>query len=780
MNRLMRYCIALVAAFALPSALHAEFVSPDAALERALASGGRHVPAKTPKEYRLAYTADDYVYVFTSGKRGFMALPADDAAPAILGYSDECTFDAGSMPPSMRWWLGEYARQIEAAASSGVRASVPRAERKPIAPMVATRWNQDAPFNDDCPLIGGKRAVTGCVATALAQIMNYHQWPPKGSGSNSYTSNGADISLDFSTVTFDWADMLDDYATGGASAANNAAVAELMYACGVSVNMEYTPTESSASSAVIAAAMVEYFNYDAGLRYAPRDYFGLTEWEDFVYSQLADYGPVQYSGQSNQGGHSFVCDGYSSDGYFHINWGWGGMSDGYFLLTALDPGQQGIGGSTSGFNYEQDIIANVSKPRGGSAMYSNLLMTGNFGVEEQSVTLGSLLTVTGNMYNFSTGALSGTLGVRLVDSSDGSVRYVSGAPFEGLACLAGFGAFNIVLPEDLKQGTYIMTPALLTTQKVWQEVPVKISGVQKIRVTVDGRTAYFEDVEGGSVVAKSMRLLTSLYFESQFHLTATLTNPGASEYYGTIVPALLDGETIVALADNYPVDILAGEETAMDYVGTFSRFTSQGVPPAGTYTLCLLASDTLEPVSQSLKVTVNAAPEDTELAITEFKVAGDADNVDASALSFEGTAACSKGYFGGSLTIAVFPYEPGEVGAVGTMTAGPVFVGAGQTSRFEVAGSLPALQAGKRYIAAVFYGQKQISSPVYFTVSKTVSGVDVLETVGGEVTVYTPSGICVGSFDCLEDVDAASLKPGLYLYETGRDGQRHVAKVLRR
>lgn len=776
----MRYCACAVVTATAP-ALFAAHISPEAALARALKSSDvRHAPSKVARDYRLAYTADDYVYVFSVGDKGFMALPADDSAPAVLGYSSDGAFDADSMPPSMRWWLGEYAREMKAAANQSRAAVVPRAERKPIEPMVKTHWNQDAPFNDKCPLIGGKRAVTGCVATALAQVMNYHQWPPKGRGSNSYDSNGTPLSLDFSTITFDWANMLDDYNSGTASAVSNDAVATLMYACGVSVDMSYTATESGASSMSVAAAMVNYFNYDAGIRFAERDYFGLTEWEDFVYSQLVDYGPVQYSGTSNDGGHSFVCDGYSSDGYFHINWGWGGMSDGYFLLSALDPGQQGIGGSTSGFNYGQDIIANVSKPRGGSVMYPNLKLTANYGVEQQSAILGDYIQINGNIYNFSTGALSGTLGVRLVRSSDGSVRYVAGGPFDNLQPLEGFGGYYVALPEDLAAGTYIMTPAFRSSANVWTEVPVKISaGVQKIRVTVQGRTAYFEDVEGGSVVAKSMRLLTGIYFGQQFRLTATLSNPGASEYYGTIVPALLDGETVVALADNYPVDILAGDEVAMDYVGTFNRFTSQGVPAAGSYTLCLLDSETLEAVSQSLTVTVNASPSTTELSVPDFKVGGDAANVDASSLAFSGTVSCAKGYFGGSLTIAIFPYAPGEDAAVATMTAGPVFVGEGQTAHFDASGAQPALKSGNRYIAAVFRGQQQISSAVYFTVSKDFSGIEAPDTAADSpVTVYTPAGICVGRFNSRSDADATALAPGIYLYETYAP-TRKVERILR-
>lgn len=394
----------------------AAVLTPEAALDRALenASLSHRIKAKSPKAYKLTYNSGD-VFVFSTAGSGYLALPADDRAPAVLGYSTSGSADAASMPPVMKWWLGEYSRQLRAAGVSVPTARSASAERAKIWPMLTSEWNQSAPFNDMCPEIDGKRAVTGCVATALAQVMRYHQWPEQGTGRNEYTSAGTDVSLDFSSVTFDWVDMADTYAASSADAVANGAVAQLMFACGVAVDMQYGTSESGASVFAVAKAMSEYFGYDAAVRYVSRDYYGLEEWEDYVYSQLRDYGPVQYSGQSNDGGHSFVCDGYDAGGYFHINWGWGGMSDGYFLLTALDPGQQGIGGSTSGYNFDQSIIACVSKPKTGSVPYINMLMEGSLAASPESVALGEQLLVQGETFNFSTVNVSGTPGLKLVD-----------------------------------------------------------------------------------------------------------------------------------------------------------------------------------------------------------------------------------------------------------------------------------------------------------------------------------------------------------------------------
>ena len=334
---------------------NAATLTPEAALARASELMPRSTRPAAPSTIRpdlkltLAADGQPTVYVFANGTRGYLVAAADDACPALLGYSDKDKFSGEAMAPALQYWLQEYSRQVAYARTQSNTVKVPakaRPVRAAIAPMVATRWNQDAPFNNDCPVINGERSVTGCVATALAQVMKYHNWPEHGTSSHSYTYNGQTISADFAKTTYDWANMRDVY-TSSATAAQNAAVATLMFNCGVAVDMQYTAQESSSASFSVPAALINYFNYDKGVRYIPRDLYGLYDWEDLVYENLVTYGPVQYSGQSESGGHSFVCDGYSSDGYFHINWGWGGMSDGYFLLTALDPETQGIGGSTS-------------------------------------------------------------------------------------------------------------------------------------------------------------------------------------------------------------------------------------------------------------------------------------------------------------------------------------------------------------------------------------------------------------------------------------------------
>lgn len=187
--------------------------------------------------------------------------------------------------------------------------------------------------------------MTGCVATAMAQVINYHKYPEKGIGSNSYTTttSGLSVSFNFGATTFDWDNMADIYSLSS-TAEQKTAVATLMKACGVSVNMDYGTGASGAMSAFVPAALVNYFGYDKATAYRERIWFSGQEWEDLVYNELATVGPVYYGGTTARNeGHAFVCDGYRADGFFHINWGWGGQSNGYFRLSALDPSSHGIG-----------------------------------------------------------------------------------------------------------------------------------------------------------------------------------------------------------------------------------------------------------------------------------------------------------------------------------------------------------------------------------------------------------------------------------------------------
>lgn len=354
----------------------AKTISPEEALGR-VAGAGMKAPALKGERPVLVHTAltdggAPAVYVFNNANSGYMVLSADDIAYPVLGYSDKGTVDPAAMPEQMKWWMEEYARQIEWASANGnlANSTVRRAEsgRKAIAPQLKTAWDQGAPYNNLAPRKDTERCYTGCVATAMAQVMNYWQYPEVGQGRISYNDDGLGkrLELDFSLRRFDWANMLPTYEEGKYTEEQASAVAYLMQAAGYSVKMSYGTDSSGALAMNTGRALTRYFKYDPNILYTLRMYYSATDWDRMMYDNLATVGPVLYGGASMiGGGHSFVCDGYDGQGYYHFNWGWSEMSDGYYSLDALNPDALGAGGgSGGGYNFTQDAVFGIQPPTG--------------------------------------------------------------------------------------------------------------------------------------------------------------------------------------------------------------------------------------------------------------------------------------------------------------------------------------------------------------------------------------------------------------------------------
>ena len=284
-------------------------------------------------------------YVFNdSTNKQFVIVAADERMTTLLGYSNQGVFDYSSIPDAMKNLLGQYASEYHFLQNT-TECFSPKAKSgniQPVAPLLSTNWGQDAPYNKKAPYIGIYRGVTGCVATAMAQIMYHHKYPTNGTGSHSYVSETEKLKLsqDFSSTFFDWSSMLDDY-SGGYSTQEANSVATLMRSCGISVNMDYCYYSSGPSSGAYSCdvpyALRTHFGYNNNVVYYEKDYFSDEEWDQIIYEELSAGRPIYYSGSGYYGGHAFVLDGCDSDGLYHINWGWEGDCNGYFPLTALKP-----------------------------------------------------------------------------------------------------------------------------------------------------------------------------------------------------------------------------------------------------------------------------------------------------------------------------------------------------------------------------------------------------------------------------------------------------------
>lgn len=361
-------------------------LSPDEALAR-ISSGPSCVRALSGAGMRLAHTAyagngmaSAYIFIPEEG-RGFAVLSADDMAVPVIGYSDSAVVDPSNLPPALEWWLAKQAERIEYLQSKGVDFTSSRpyapSDMTSVPALMSTTWNQDAPYNNQTPLVNGVQSPTGCVATSFAQVMNYFKYPERGQGNIRYIDTaGLARTMSF-TKLIAWDNMLDSY-TGGYSKEQADAVSYLMKACGYSVEMNYGQLASGAVSYKLAEAAVNYFKYDKGIYYTEREYYSADQWARLIYDNIKNVGPVIYDGRSVDGGHSFVCDGYDGNGYYHFNWGWGGMSDGYYVLDSLNPESQGIGGADGGFNFSQGALLGMCPAKEGSvARDARLRIYGN-------------------------------------------------------------------------------------------------------------------------------------------------------------------------------------------------------------------------------------------------------------------------------------------------------------------------------------------------------------------------------------------------------------------
>ena len=293
-------------------------------------------------------------YIYNRDGGGYVIISSDDRLSAVLGYSDNGFLSSADMPENMRWWLDEYQRQLEGVTDSiqdDDHWDVPRKGegRPPVSPMLTTLWGQRMPYNNQTPLVNGQHALTGCVATALAQIMNYSRWPESVNAIPAY-----DISEQLPPTTFRWEQMLDSYHEDSSQESQDA-VAELMRYAGQAVMTAYG---SSGSSASMIATRVGCYNYLRfyELKILRRKMYTDEAWEDSIYNSLQAGTPVFYRGEPQQGtGHAFVCDGYEN-GFFHFNWGWEGSANGYFLLSALRPT------ASSDYSLQQAIITGLHRP----------------------------------------------------------------------------------------------------------------------------------------------------------------------------------------------------------------------------------------------------------------------------------------------------------------------------------------------------------------------------------------------------------------------------------
>ncbi len=320
--------------------------------QQALQKAQQFMKGKQFKQVNLrratAITEGNAFYVFNvENNGGFVIVSGDDRIPCILAYSEKGILNPEKVPSNVKWMLDYYKKVfLQLKNNPQATQTTSRAPLVSVGPLITTTWDQSTPYNDLCPVYGSERCLTGCVATALAQVINYNRWPLESTNIvPAYTSSSLKIEMpQLEATQFKWDNM------------TNNDIARLMLYCGQAVQMDYGVNESGAFPYMEVVALTSVFGYSQSTHQVSRNSYNEEEWESLLHQELVEGRPIVYDGHGSGGGHCFVVHGYDN-GMFYINWGWGGNEDGFFRITGLETG-------LGDFNSEQSATIGIQPPTG--------------------------------------------------------------------------------------------------------------------------------------------------------------------------------------------------------------------------------------------------------------------------------------------------------------------------------------------------------------------------------------------------------------------------------
>ena len=351
---------------------------------------------------------------------GFVIVANNDAFDPVVGYSDS----SFSLEDNnhLVWFLSTVTETMQNKMLNGKTSSAHASPKhSSLQPLLSSVWNQSAPFNDLCPVAtNGSHYPCGCVATALGQIMYFHKYPDIGAGEKQYSFKPADgvgelLSANFGETHYEWNNMLDSYESGNYTSTQAHAVAEMILHCGVSVEMNYTPTGSGAYSSEAKTGLSKHFRYNENLGLFYRTYYSRDAWMNLIYQELDSNRPIYYAGSdASRGGHAFVLDGYNAEGLVHVNWGWGSNGgNGYYDISLLNPPGYSFANS-------QNMILGIATPTTEIEYQSHIVSDNPFGasiVKYGSNYYLSSVSIGTSLWNLSGSAWAGSLGIIVQNSA---------------------------------------------------------------------------------------------------------------------------------------------------------------------------------------------------------------------------------------------------------------------------------------------------------------------------------------------------------------------------
>jgi len=442
-----------------------------------------HRRALAADEQQMTVIQQNEQLTVIGGKAGFAVIANDDRFPPVLGYSDKEYID-GEVAPGYLWWLEAITEQLEYNREHNLpMASVAPATDKykaNVGALLVTEWGQNAPYYNMTPTyLNGKNEVhyvTGCVATAMAQIMYYHKWPEKGKGTISYyftpegTTASQKLSVNLAKEAYDWNNMLPIYKGVKYTEAQGNAVAALMMHCGYSVNMQYTKTGSGAYTSDAADAMRKRFYYNENMHFYWRSYFPEEEWMENIFRELNDGNPILYGAQRSDGGHEFVLDGYNEEGQVHVNWGWDGNQNGFFDIASLN-----------GYTTGQEMV--IIRKNDIILPYQSY-----WGMENLQVTLtGSNIRASYVAYNLDYNAFSGKISLLAMNTADGNISELTAQDVSNVEYMSGFNFTLNANISTLADGTYRIYSGSFSEKDLnWQPIRCHEGNNNSYLLTISG------------------------------------------------------------------------------------------------------------------------------------------------------------------------------------------------------------------------------------------------------------------------------------------------------
>ena len=695
------------------------------------------------------------LFVFNAtDSEGFVIVSGDERTEEILGYSTDSRFDEKKISETMREWLTEYATQINDLQMGRMKANPLKvSSHEAIGKMVSSVWDQGEisstgnAYNLLCPTYQGNHCLTGCVATAMAQIMRYHEWPTDYcSQIPGYISNDNIGYVDMlPKLKFDWSNMLDRYDEGQNTQECNA-VAQLMQYCGSAVEMDYSIGSSNARLEDVALALKTYFDYDVNTRLVYRSDYSAEGWDNLIYNELKNGRPVLYHGYKLYSGHIFVCDGYDGNGFYHINWGWSDYCNGYFKLAILNPNTGNIGYtySTSSYSIDQSAIVGIQKPTGTTE-------------EERTLSLEEFYcdghTITAIYLNYT--GIAGTFdyGFAYKEASGNSYQLMKNT--ESLEPMNG-RYYTLDLDNlNLSDGIYYFYPYAILSGNPWFHM-------------IGDYTKYFEVVISGGNVStiikhpvencyiKSIECVGNRIVNQPQELQITIKNDG-EEFNDTFYLHVSNtDENLVGYVDQVCLPIESGGQEIISLFFTPSSTGKWKVWVDNTW-------DGSSGTSRWEFEIIDAPTSASNLSVESYEIISNTDAIFKATIKNNGTA----GYY---MPIHCYLYEPPSKSYnIDFQQTRNMNIAPGETADVEF--RFESLEMGKTYIVCMgaykyhnSYEMEWIGYSYNFTVDKEGDPTDIVNITTNlisPVDIYTLSGVLLRE----KATTFEGLPEGIYIVE---------------